>query len=70
MAHRPAQAHPIRHMIRAGVADQRLSGFVLQLFKIGGADLEMVLTGLRHQPPGLIADQLEHHVLHVYPHQS
>jgi hypothetical protein len=29
-----------------------------------------VLTGRRHQPPRLIADQLEHHILHVYPHQS
>jgi hypothetical protein len=29
----------------------------------------MMLTGRRHQPPGLIADQLEHHILHVYPPQ-
>ncbi len=57
-------------MTRPEMADQRLTGFVLQLLKIGGADLETVLTGRRHQPPRLIADQLEHHILHVYPHRS
>lgn len=70
MAHRPTQTHPVSHMTGAEMADQRLPGFVLQLFKIGGADLEMLLAGCRHELPRLIAEQLEHHILHVYPHRS
>jgi len=70
MAHRPAQTHPVRHMTRPEMADQRLASLVLQLLKIGGTDLETVLTGRCHQPSRLIADQLEHHILHVYPQQS
>jgi hypothetical protein len=30
----------------------------------------MLLAGRRHELPRLIADQLEHHILHVYPHRS
>jgi hypothetical protein len=30
----------------------------------------MLLAGCRHEPPRLIAEQLEHHILHVYPHRS
>jgi hypothetical protein len=30
----------------------------------------MLLAGCRHELPRLIAEQLEHHILHVYPHRS
>ena len=67
MAHRPAQTDAVGHMTGAEMADQRFPGLMLQLFKVGGTDLQMELAGRCHKPPRLIAEQLKHHILHAYP---
>ena len=70
LAHGPAQAHAIGHMAWAEMPHQRFPRFMLQLFQVGGTDVQILIPCGSYQPSGLIADQLKHNVLHAAPSLS
>jgi hypothetical protein len=52
-------------MAGAEMPHEGFAGFVLQILKVGGLDLQMLGMGGSQQLARTIADQLKHHVLHL-----
>jgi hypothetical protein len=66
MANRAPQPNAVGHMGGAKVAHQSFTRLMLQLFKAGGTDAQLLGMGERDKPARFIAQHLKHDLSHRY----